>query len=522
MSHISTNNASLLEVTKSTTVTNSAQLTTTDSIQRNLRKDELQVVDQVDADDGEIHSKVKAAESTRRVNFSHIYPIHSVSRASILSRESTTPAPSFVGFRNLGMIILLFGNVRLAIENYQKYGVLIRFSNFGISRSDLYWSTVLTATIPLHLFVAVVIERMVAMPTLKYISLLRQNVKKGDGRTPLKPRQKYLWRLAVVLHSINAIVCLVFATVIVYTRIDHPLIGTPCELHALILCLKVASFALTNRDLRETLLTPVASVPTLYNTATYPSNLTFKNVAYFWWAPTLVYQPVYPRSPSFRPMFFAKRVLEIVASTFMMYFLTVQYAVPILENSLSHIHNVHIFGITERLFKLGTMCMIIWLFGFFSVFQSGLNALAEVMKFGDREFYDDWWNSRSVGEYWRLWNKPVTNYFRRHIYVPLVRRGWNSRSASFMVFFVSAILHEIAVGVPTHHINGTAFWLMLLQIPLIQVTAPFEKITNPSTGTIGNCIFWFSFFIGQPTGLLIYYFTWNLNHGKLQNLVNES
>ncbi|KAK9465582.1 MBOAT, membrane-bound O-acyltransferase family-domain-containing protein [Lipomyces arxii] len=456
---------------------------------------------------------------------SHIYPIHSTSQGSILSHESTAPTPSFVGFRNLAIVVLAVSNLRLVIENYSKYGVLIRFSSLGVPHRDIGYFLLLTAIIPLHLFVAILIEKAVAIPTVNYVSHLKekQEQKQLNGKfginastiALLRPKPKYMWRLVVFLHLVNVMTCLWFTTGVVYYSIYHPLLGTFCELHAVVVCLKVASFALTNRDLREALLNSIPTPP-LYNSAPYPQNVNIKNLSYFWWAPTLVYQPVYPLSPSFRPVFFAKRILEIIGLSFLIWFLTAQYAVPTLENSLVHFRSLEFMAIMERLMKLASISMAIWLAGFFCIFQSGLNALAEVMRFGDREFYEDWWNSKSVGEYWRLWNKPVTNYFRRHIYVPLVKRGWTSVSSSLTVFLVSAVLHELAVGVPTHNIIGVAFCSMLLQIPLIQATAPLEKMHTATAGTIGNCIFWVSFFMGQPLGVLLYYFAWNVSMGKIK------
>jgi len=77
------------------------------------------------------------------------------------------------------------------------------------------------------------------------------------------------------------------------------------------------------------------------------------------------------------------------------------------------------------------------------------------MKFGDREFYTDWWNAPSVGVYWRTWNKPVYQFMKRHVFSPLVGRGWSSGHASIAVFVFSAVLHELLVGIPTHNIIGT-------------------------------------------------------------------
>jgi diacylglycerol O-acyltransferase-1 len=35
--------------------------------------------------------------------------------------------------------------------------------------------------------------------------------------------------------------------------------------------------------------------------------------------------------------------------------------------------------------------LFVWLLGFYSLFHLWLNILAELLKFGDREFYKDWW-----------------------------------------------------------------------------------------------------------------------------------
>lgn len=34
---------------------------------------------------------------------------------------------------------------------------------------------------------------------------------------------------------------------------------------------------------------------------------------------------------------------------------------------------------------------LIWLLFFYAIFHSGLNITAEVLQFGDRTFYKDWW-----------------------------------------------------------------------------------------------------------------------------------
>jgi len=51
----------------------------------------------------------------------------------------------------------------------------------------------------------------------------------------------------------------------------------------------------------------------------------------------------------------------------------------------------------------------IWLLMFYAMFHSWLNFTAELLRFGDRLFYKDWWNAETLDMYWRNWNLPVHN-----------------------------------------------------------------------------------------------------------------
>jgi diacylglycerol O-acyltransferase-1 len=70
-----------------------------------------------------------------------------------------------------------------------------------------------------------------------------------------------------------------------------------------------------------------------------------------------------------------------------------------------HVFSVDIF--VDYLLKLAIASTYIWLLVFYSYFHLFFNLLAELVKFGDRVFYKDWWNSSNVSSYWRLWNLPV-------------------------------------------------------------------------------------------------------------------
>jgi diacylglycerol O-acyltransferase 1 len=339
-----------------------------------------------------------------------------------------------------------------------QYGVLICIGCHDFRRWDLLLGLGLYFLIPCHLFLAYVIEAVAAKQA---IGSKKQSESSEKTRGPSKEQAAKFWWTWVLIawfHSINVVVALAYMSYVVYYHVNHPLIGTITELHAIIVLLKTYSYAFTNRDLRHAFLHPsdddLATVPEIYSTCSYPDNITMGNLVYFWWTPTLVYQPVYPRTDKIRWVFVFKRLVEAFCLGVFIWFISAQYAAPLMKNAIEKFETRDYSGILERVLKLSTISLVIWLAGFFAFFQSTLNALAEITRFGDRSFYDDWWNSESLGVYWKTWNKPVYHFFKRHVYMPMVGRGYSSKVAGMTVFFISAVLHELLVGVPTHNIIG--------------------------------------------------------------------
>jgi len=454
----------------------------------------------------------------RRSKYRHVAALHSQVRPSCLSYE-TDETPSFIGFRNLMVLTIIVMNLRLVIENARKYGLLITLKA-NLRSADVKTGLVLYALTPCHLFVAYIIER-VAMENAKGAVGRRKKAEGGvDGPETEKEKREFYntWWWIAVAHTLNASLALLITSFVVYYGIYNPGIGAISELHAIVVWLKTCSYAFTNRDLRHAMLHPTgpdAALPEIYLKCPYPQNITLGDLCYFWWAPTLVYQPYYPRTERIRWSVVAKRFGEVVALSVFIWLIYAQYAAPLLRNSLDKMAVLDWMSIVERLMKLSTISLIVWLAGFFALFQSFLNGLAEIMRFGDRQFYEDWWNSTSLRMYWSTWNKPVYHFMRRHVYSPLVGRGWSPQAASAWVFIFSGFLHELAVGVPAHSILGVAFLGMVLQLPLIQCTEPLARMDGTGK-VIGNCIFWINFvFVGQPLAAMIYFFSWQAKYGEL-------
>lgn len=382
------------------------------------------------------------------------------------------------------------------------------------------------ATMPLHLALAVLIERARSKEAADSTSMV-----------------------LTVLHIVNITLEILTPTITVWTSIEHPLPGMAAIFLPTILFLKLISYMLVNRELKHerddavlrglgidvpksprpaedpakestdhALSDAADAMPFDPNAIKYPNNVTLGNAVYFWLAPTLCYQPVYPRTRRIRRSYMLKRLLEMLVVSIAIVVLTKQYALPTLVNSTAAMRDASWGKLLERLLKLSMISLYIWILSFFLFFHSFLSAFAELLRFGDRRFFGEWWNSTDFSEYWRLWNQPVSSWAKRHIYLPLIKNHSLSPFASqLIVFLVSAALHELIIGVPTKTVYGFAAGAMLLQVPMISLgrllSAARERFgwrpQKEIIDTIGNLHFWMSFcIIGQPLVVMLYWFDW--------------
>lgn len=120
---------------------------------------------------------------------------------------------------------IVVGNLRLVIENYMKYGVLVHLSGSEFRRDDLKMFILLYTLIPTHLFVGFLIELVASI----HARGAQAKNKKSDNRDPTL---RAAWRIIAFAHVVNATLSLGVANWVVYYKIHHPLIGTFCEFHA--------------------------------------------------------------------------------------------------------------------------------------------------------------------------------------------------------------------------------------------------------------------------------------------------
>jgi len=428
--------------------------------------------------------------------------VHRRALPSFLSHDA--PKQNYRGIITLGVIIIIVSNLRTIIENFLRYGlmpILPTVSHPWI----LAELPVIHLFISLHIFIFACfgIEKIAVQGRIK--------------------KESHILALHVIILAVEFL----FSILSVWIRNIHPVVALPFLMTAVILWMKLVSYVHVNHHIRvnqvklnEANMT-ISSVPpnesptfiqdTEGPPTAYPENITLSNLYYYLLAPTLCYQLNYPRSSEIRVKYVFSLLFRIVITFGLMIILVTQYINPAVENAIEPLDKGDYFLVFEKLLRIAIPNTYVWLLGFYAFFHLYLNLFAEILRFGDRVFYKDWWNATDLEQYWRLWNLPVHYWLARHIYFPTLRLGFSKAQASFFVFIFSAVFHELLISVPFHMLRLYAFFGMAAQIPLIFITKRLDKtFNNPQ---IGNVIFWVSFVIvGQPMGVLLYYYDYHRLH----------
>ncbi|XP_059167805.1 diacylglycerol O-acyltransferase 1-like isoform X2 [Physella acuta] len=442
-------------------------------------------------------NKVEDSQQTERKErfLSDCKPVHSHADSLFSTSSGFT---NYYGVLNLCLILLVLGNARLFLENIIKYGILINLSFTDWFLSEPYNWPNLALTLSITIFPAI------ALYTEKLLSL-----------------GKISNRTGTIIYVINLSVLLLFPAAIIYYL--HPVIAFSIfTLGNVTICfLKLISYGHVNFWCREYLnvnkfkrrsssgnldVSQKSNNTATEVTQSYPGNLNVKDLAYFMFAPTLCYELNFPRSARIRKRFLAKRIIEMVFLCWLMVALMQQWIVPAVNNARQPLAEMEAFKMLERLLKLSIPNHLIWLVFFYWFFHSTLNVVAELLRFGDRVFYKDWWNAETVSEFWQHWNIPVHRFATRHVYKPLLSTGCSRFTASCFVFLLSAFFHEYLISVPLRMFKTWAFMGMLMQVPTAYLTSKFVR------GKWGNITMWLSLILGQPVAILAYFHDYYIVH----------
>lgn len=229
----------------------------------------------------------------------------------------------------------------------------------------------------------------------------------------------------------------------------------------------------------------------------FPTNINFKNFFNYTMFPTLVYQIDFPRTKKIRWFYVGEKLAAIFGVIMLMIVIAQNFMYPLAIQAIE-LRNKSLF---ERikfypllLLDIMPSFLLIYILVWYLIWDAILNCIAELSKFGDREFYGDWWNCISWDQFAREWNVPVHKFLLRHVYHSSISALRLSKtSATIFTFLLSSVVHELAMYVLFHKMRGYLLLLQMFQLPLIAISkSKFLK----NRKTLGNVIFW----IGIATG----------------------
>eukprot|EP00571_Detonula_confervacea_P011859 CAMPEP_0172302972 /NCGR_PEP_ID=MMETSP1058-20130122/4593_1 /TAXON_ID=83371 /ORGANISM="Detonula confervacea, Strain CCMP 353" /LENGTH=645 /DNA_ID=CAMNT_0013013643 /DNA_START=63 /DNA_END=1997 /DNA_ORIENTATION=+ len=334
----------------------------------------------------------KNAARSNNIPYPPSKPMHRQASPSYLSSEGAD-AQNYRGLFNLLLIILVVSNFRMLLDTVSKHGfILDKLTTLkGFSEAPLADFPFVSGLLTVQAFVVVayLIEKMLSKGWI------------GN-------------RFGMLLHivNINALAGVVMA--IVWYLIDQPVLGVVLMLQATITWCKLISYAHANYDYRVTSLDKHKATLALVKDLdaegliiSYPKNVTLGDLYYFWFAPTLTYQIAFPKAPFVRWTKVVTLSMQLFVSAALVAFFAGQVIAPNLDSLVRDLEanrgevRIHVIG--DYLLKLSISSTYIWLLGFYGFFHCFLNLTAELLRFGDRVFYRDWWNASDVSAYWRLW-----------------------------------------------------------------------------------------------------------------------
>lgn len=193
----------------------------------------------------------------------------------------------------------------------------------------------------------------------------------------------------------------------------------------------------------------------------WPDNVTIANFWDYLLVPSLVYQMRYPRTGSISPLYILERTLATFGTFFVVYVIIMSVIIPIVESDRP---------IIAQFLHLMLPMIVCYLMIFYLIFECVCNGFAEITQFADREFYEDWWNSLSMHDFSRKWNKPVHHFLLQHVYVDSMHSfGLSKRSALLWTFLFSSMLHELVMIIVTGKWRGYLFIMQMSQLPLMML-----------------------------------------------------
>lgn len=108
-------------------------------------------------------------------------------------------------------------------------------------------------------------------------------------------------------------------------------------------------------------------------------------------------------------------------------------------------------------------------------------------------------NSVTISQFWRNWNIPVHRWCVRHLYKPMLFRGYTKMQTTMVTFLISGVFHEYLVSVPLKKVS-VHFLLGMTSQVFLEIVPMYIKSFR-----IANAFVWSSLIFGQSLLIILYY-----------------
>ncbi|CAJ0583601.1 unnamed protein product, partial [Mesorhabditis spiculigera] len=236
---------------------------------------------------------------------------------------------------------------------------------------------------------------------------------------------------------------------------------------------------------------------------------TLEQYFYYQFCPSMIYRDQYPRSEKTdwkKAAFHGLHCLILIEFVNLVF---TQWVEPALS-TVSYPNTTF----TESLLRLfssilpGIVCLVTLFYG---LLHSWLNMFSEILTYADRHFYDNWWNSNNMAEYYRNWNLVVHDWLYNYVYRDValwIGGGRGKIIAQTCVFFLSSVFHEYWFGVAFRCFYPVMFMLYFVFGGVFFFVS--RTITNRH---VWNTALWFNLLIGTGMFVAFYGQEWYARRG---------
>ncbi|KAK9746953.1 MBOAT, membrane-bound O-acyltransferase family [Popillia japonica] len=166
------------------------------------------------------------------------------------------------------------------------------------------------------------------------------------------------------------------------------------------------------------------------------------HILYFSFAPTLLYKDKYLRTETPDHRLLLNCCVDFLCTIWLLGFVTDDFIPKSHQDAgLTKIDWIKLALSIHDSFLLG---LFVFLALFYAIYQCWLNITGELLRFGNREFYQAWWTSTDYGEFFRTWNTVVQDWLYLYIYKEFKDNITpnNKVIPKLMVLFISALAIE--------------------------------------------------------------------------------